>query len=586
MPPANRQFGKLASIAAFLAAVCLFSSCTELRRPEPNPYLAETQPPPIQEFRWSNGAMPKTLDPARASSAPETDVVRAMYEGLTAVDPATLEPVPGVAESWKVSDDGLEWRFQLRNDAKWSSGRPVTATDFVQSWQRVYELGDQAAHGNLLDNFAVSSDGQSTPEVSQPEDFEEAADPEIQSQPGETPSPTPPATPRPKKELLAVTAEGDRALVIKLKQPDKDFAKLVSHPIFMPVFGMGDSKRLNPKTIANGPFRISEIGAAEIVLERSKNYWNSENVKIEKLRFVPIQNSDDALEAYRSGAVDALTNTEISPLAQKVFSTATDFRKNVFGALNFYEINFRKAPFSDRRVREALSISIEREQLLSGDGETTVQAALSLIPFGSGQQKKLVQDKDRAQELLEQAGFPDGRGFSPIRLTVNRNETQLRVARSIAKMWKDTLNIDTVLDVRETDQLASIRESGQFDVIRRGVVFPVPDESACISAIHGSDSVPKAAEASAQGNSFHPAANVNVSNSNSNSIVGPHSPSPSTEPILTESDALYQMHVIPLYFPRSFALVKPYVQGFDLNTFDAPNLTEMSIDTTWQPVAR
>lgn len=572
-------------LGTVLALVCLVSSCTELRTPEPSPYLAETQPPPVQEFRWSNGAMPKSLDPARASSAPETDIVRAMYEGLTQLDAVTLDAVPGVAESWKVSEDGLEWRFELRENAKWSNGRAVTAADFVRSWQRLYELGQQAAHRNLLNNFAVASGGASKPAESQPEDFEEDAALEEAAE-AETPSgpPQSEATSVPRKEVLAVYSEGERTLLVKLRHPDKDFAKLVSHPIFMPVFGTaGESKKLNAKTVANGPFRLAEITTSEIVLERSKDYWNSENVEIERLRFMPIRNSDDALEAYRSGGVDALTNTEIAPLAQKVFSTTQDFRKNVFGALNFYEINHRKAPFSDRRVREALAISIEREQLLSGDGETTLQVALSLLPFGSAQEKKIVQDKDRARELLEQAGFPDGQGFTPIRLTVNRNETQLRIARAVARMWKENLNIETVLDVRENEELESIRESGQFDILRRGVVFPVPDELLSVSAIHGSESVPPSAAAEPRAG-FQ--VNANSGTSSTEAPAEPNSPTPSPGPIFNESDALYQMHVIPLYFPRSFALVKPYVQGFELNSFDVPDLTGTSIDTAWQPVTR
>src|SRR5688500_9924264 len=126
-----------------LVAVSDFSSCTELKRPEPNPYLSETQPPPKQEFRWANGGMPKSLDPARAFAAPETDVVRAIYEGLTEVDSKTLEAIPGVAEKWSVSADGKTWTFTLREDAKWSNGKAVTANDFVRSWNRLLDLGDR-----------------------------------------------------------------------------------------------------------------------------------------------------------------------------------------------------------------------------------------------------------------------------------------------------------------------------------------------------------------------------------------------------------------------------------------------------------
>lgn len=536
--------------------------------------------------------MPKSLDPARASSAPETDIVRAMYEGVTVIDANTLDAAPGVAESWHTSEDGLEWEFTFRENAKWSNGRRVTAADFVRSWGRLSEL-DEAAHKNLLANFAVTSGESPAAPESPAEDFEQETE---QLSPGRdqeaaTPAPLPTAATievkRPAKQALAVTAPDERKLVVRLKRPDKDFAKLISHPIFMPVFRSGrsqDRAKLDPNAVGNGPFQISDLTSNEIVLERSKSYWNSENVKVERLRFVPIEKSDDALEAYRSGAIDALTNTEISPLAQKLFSTASDFRKNVFGALNFYEINHRKSPFNDRRVREALAISIEREQFLADDGETTLQPAFSIMPFGSGTQKKLVQDKERALELLEQAGFPGGQGFAPIRLTVNRNETQLRIARAVARMWKDTLNIETILEVRESDEIASIRESGEYDILRRGVVFPVPDELACITAVHGGDPARQEPDVSEP----RPGAQPNSNGDSSNLATPLQSPNrfATTEPIFTETDALFQFHVIPLYFPRSFALVKPYVKAFELNSLDAPNLTATEIDVAWQPVTR
>jgi ABC-type oligopeptide transport system substrate-binding subunit len=279
-----------------------------------------------------------------------------------------------------------------------------------------------------------------------------------------------------------------------------------------------------------------------------------------------------------------LTNTEISPLAQKVFSTAADFRKNTFAALNFYELNHHKAPFNDRRVREALSIAIERETLVNAIGETTAQPALSFLPFGPRLQKKIVQDKDRALELLEQAGFPNGRGFAPFRLTVNRNETQLRVARAVAKMWKDNLNIDATLDIRETNELSEIREKGEYDVIRRGAVFPVPDEMACIAAID--DTAGTAALRETEENRLEPANESNSNSANTDTPAARPTASPESRAIQTEAEVIYQSRVIPLYFPMSFSLVKPYVNGFQLNSLDAPDLTELSIDTLWQPQLR
>jgi len=171
MPLAAKIVRNFHRMVLGVAATCLLSSCAELKAPEPNPYLAETQPPPIQEFRWSNGGMPKSLDPARASAAPETDVVRAIYEGLTEVDPKTFEAVPAVAEKWFVSEDGKTWSFALREDAKWSNGRPVVANDFVRSWKRLLDLGELSAHRHLLDNFAVAAGTEH--KNSEPEDFVE-----------------------------------------------------------------------------------------------------------------------------------------------------------------------------------------------------------------------------------------------------------------------------------------------------------------------------------------------------------------------------------------------------------------------------
>ena len=96
------------------AAALIAASCTQLKQPEPESYFADTAAPPKQELRWSNGKSPKSLDPAKAATAPETDIARALYEGLTDLDPRTLEPIPAVAERWESADENRTWRFYLR----------------------------------------------------------------------------------------------------------------------------------------------------------------------------------------------------------------------------------------------------------------------------------------------------------------------------------------------------------------------------------------------------------------------------------------------------------------------------------------
>ncbi|MBA3766910.1 MAG: hypothetical protein H0W99_07960, partial [Acidobacteria bacterium] len=121
---------------------------------EIEPYYGRVVVPSAQEFRWSDGGLPRTFDPALAAAPPDTDAVRAIFEGLTEYDPHTLAPVPGVAARWESSSDNLEWTFYLRQDARWSNGEPVTAKDFVNSWQRTLQLGERAPHVKLLDNIA------------------------------------------------------------------------------------------------------------------------------------------------------------------------------------------------------------------------------------------------------------------------------------------------------------------------------------------------------------------------------------------------------------------------------------------------
>src|SRR6266850_5728682 len=119
-------------------------------------YYGRIVVPREQKFNWSDGGLPQTFDPAFAAAPPDTDLVRAIFEGLTDYDPRTLAPVPAVATRWEPSNGGRVWTFYLRDDARWSNGDPVTAGDFVRSWRRIMRIGDLAPHTDLLANIEGS----------------------------------------------------------------------------------------------------------------------------------------------------------------------------------------------------------------------------------------------------------------------------------------------------------------------------------------------------------------------------------------------------------------------------------------------
>ena len=564
-------------LSALVVAIC-FTGCSTIEKPVTSPYFAEVVTPPAKkEFRWSNGKLPKSLDPALAAAPPETDVVRAIYEGLTSTDPKTLEAVPAVSEKWSVSEDGKTWRFQIRKDAVWSNSEPVKASDFVFSWNRLYELGGKAAHPELLKNFAKIKQPAAKP--SQTPWASDEPPPLIQKP---TPLPQTESSAKATEEMvLDVKAEGDNVLVIKLETPDADLPRLLSNPMFSPIFGDGSefaSTDVQKAIVSNGAFRLTSVSKDAVVLDKSDTFRNKVAVSVDTVRIIPVDSPDEALEAYRSGRIDAVTNAEFEPLALKILSPYQDFRKVTHGALNLYEFNTTKAPFSDHRVREALSIAIERERLTEGEMEGSTRPALRLLPVGGRPVQEMVQDLVRAKDLLAGAGFPDGQGFPTIRLVVNRNDAQQRIARAVARMWKQNLGVDTEIVTSEIADIETVKRSGEYDLIRRGVVFATADPQANLSAIfEPHTSTPDiAAQPSLQVLPSPPALARTTENERANEVV----PAPR---FVSEIDALSQFAAIPLYFPSSYSLVKPYVQGFEPNGLDIYLLQDVRIDSDWQP---
>lgn len=547
--------------------------------------------------------MPKSFDPALASAPPETDIVRAIFEGLTDTDPKSLKEVPGVAEKWIASEDLKTWTFHLRKDARWSTGEPITAEDFVVSWKRLAAMGEKVPHRNLLNNIV----GMRTAKTVSPDEMPDF----LSNQKSDTPLPLvspgnansavnipgnqpsesnaantaaneaeKTATP---EEPFGAVAIDEHTLQVSLVKPDKQFPRLVANPIFLPIYGDGaefQGEELNKDIVTNGAFRITSLGPEGVQLERSEQYWNRPQVKLERVNFVPQENAEKALQAYRAGEIDAVTNAEFEPLALKLLTPYEDFRRTTHNALNFYQFNLEKAPFSDRRVREALAIAIERERLTEGEMKGSTQPAFSFLPFVDRNDAKLTQNSQRARELLDKAGFPGGENFPVIKLVVNRNDTQQRIARSVARMWEQNLNLQTEIIVKEAEELEAVRVSGDYDLIRRGVVLPTTNETSNLMAIVGPD-IDDKDETLPQG---EPSGQIAAPGARVPDIPAGKSPTTDARTLfLTEEEAIYELHAIPLYFPTSYSLVKPYVLGFDINGLDAPSLKDVVIDNTWQP---
>ncbi|MGB7202042.1 MAG: peptide ABC transporter substrate-binding protein [Pyrinomonadaceae bacterium] len=598
-----KRFTSLFCTHSLIALVALSHlSCTQIQKPVTQPFFAATAPPEKQELRWSNGKHPKSFDPALASAAPETDIVRAIFEGLTELDARSLEAVPAAAERWSVSADNRVWTFDLRKDARWSNGKRVTAHDFVASWKRLQSLGEKTAHYELLHNI-VGFPLHDSPTPAESTDFAQSAESNLPATPSDSFNPTvaQPDPPRsdaeladkPKKDLskFGVEAVNDVTLTVTLTLPDKDLPKLVANPIFRPVYGDGAEFGKAPtdkNIVTNGAFTLIESNSSGVVIERSNTYWNKLAVKLERIRFVPMETAEAALGAYKKGEIDAVTNAHFEPLALKLLAPFEDFRRTKHSALNYYEFNSAKPPFSDRRVREALAIAIDRERLIETELDGTAQPATDFLPHSEKSTMTVSFDAKKASGLLEKAGYPNGLGFPQVQLVINRNNTQQRVANAVAKMWKQHLNLSTKIVTVETSEIETVRNSGNFDLIRRGVVLPTTDEVASLTAIFRS--LEKKRQASPT-DSKNPAANKTPEQ---DSLQATDQTDAGNEAVIikdeialpelmTREDALFDLLAIPLYFPESYALIKPYVYGFDTNALDAPSIKHIGINNNWQP---
>ncbi len=584
---------------------------------EVEPYYGRVVTPRrAQEFRWSDGGLPRIFDPALAAAPPDTDVVRAMFEGLTDYDPRNLAPVSAVATRWESSPDGRHWTFYLRPDARWSNGDPVTAQDFVRSWQRIRQLGERAPHARLLENIeGARRRGES-------KEFSADAPPAPEQQQQESGSVSPPAKPQAKESLtppdggatFGAEAVGQHVLRVRLQRPDRNFPALVAHPVFRPVHelstkndadvsssegsgGHGPEEQPAPGVVSNGAFRLTDRASDGVVLERDGNYWDSKAVALDRVRFVAARDAEEALAAYRGGAVDAVTNAAFEPLALKLLAPYKDFRRVTYGALTYYSFNMTRAPFTDRRVREALTIALDRDRLSADTMEGITEPARRFIPVPStgdqttGARKRtahaLVHDVERARRLLSEAGFPGGANFPRIRLLINRNEQHRTVALAVAEMWRTALGVETDVDMRGWDDYEAALRAGDYDLARRSVVMQTMDEEATILAIFdqpartSGEDVGELGEASPEATA-EPSPVVREAQSGATEVQQTADISAPRQ-ILTEEQALLELPAIPVYFASSYALVKPYVSGFDANLLDAPSLKRVRIDTSWKP---
>jgi ABC-type oligopeptide transport system substrate-binding subunit len=613
-------------------ALALVSGC--FSADEGGQFYGRVALPRAQELRWSDGGLPRVFDPARAAAPPDTDAVRALYEGLTDYDPLTLAPVSADAYRWESSGDSRVWTFYLRNDARWSNGDPVTATDYLHSWQRTLRLGDDAPHADLLSNLTEVAEARhearesSSKSDADRNDKTQATTGQASNQAGNTTNvltrskleETGKREQRAKRATpvdphLAVEAVDEHTLRVSLRRPDPNLPVLLAHTIFRPVHSsiladeLKPSEPLQPapsqtsgsrghgEIITNGAFRLSETTDDGVVLERQPDYRDASNVALERVRFVNEPDAETALREYRDGKIDVVTNANVEPAGLKLLASYQDFERTTFGSLTYYDFNSARPPFDDVRVREAFALAVDRKRLSQDTlGGSTVPAEKYLPTQASAGDDKPSEaeasesarafgyDPARARRLLAEAGYPGGNGFPRIRLLLNRNEQHRQVAEMVVEMWHDVLGVETEIEAKSWDEYETRLRAGEYDVAKRSLLMQTPDEEQTIAALFPPDRFAFSASEDISTSESATSTTGPGSSRANNSAAHVKPPTLRAPELANEAQALKEVPAIPIYFASSFALVKPYVQNFDNNLLDIYSLKRVRIDTDWRPL--
>ena len=401
MSAGAHRLGKLTTpkiVLCFLSSVlCLLAAGCAKRTPVA----------PDQVLRISQRNEPATLDPQLATLPDEFFIIRALSEGLLTPNPDGGAPLPGVAEKWDVSPDGLTYTFHLRANANWSNGDPVIAHNFADMIHLVTAPDSLAPKAHL---FAMVQEVK-------------------------TPNP----------EILSIV----------LKQPTLDFPAIVASGPWIPAHEKPD--------VGNGPFVLTDWKPNQhIAVRKNPLYWDAANVKLDGIRFLAMDNGDTEERAFRAGQLDVTMAVPVTKLAGYRAAEPSPLRVVPLHETRYLALNTTRPPLNDPRVRRALALALDRTALvekvtLSG------QPAFNFVPAGLGGYAPatlITENADEARRLLAEAGFPGGRGFPKLELaTWPVSPAQLE---ALQQMWQREMGIGIAIAPSEARTHLASLASGDF----------------------------------------------------------------------------------------------------------------------------
>jgi oligopeptide transport system substrate-binding protein len=547
-------------------------------------YFGRTEPPKAQRLTYVIGGQPATLDPAKSTDRWESYIIHAMFEGLTALHPATGDPMAALATHYEGTEDGVRYTFYLRGHAhprgvrlpntsdlprefsrgrpapaeskpaRWSDGVTITAHDIVYSWRRVLDPVTGATYSYLM-HYLRNAEEISAGKL--------------------------------KPDKLGLRAIDDFTLEIELRTPAPFFLQLLSHRVFCAVphhtvEAYGPSWTDPEHIQASGSFVLREHRPNErIVLTRNAHYYEPAIVALQEITFLPVVDGSAAVNLYKTG--DASVVQPLLPQLLPTLHRKKDFRAHsMFGAV-FPLINTERTPFNDVRIRYALNMATDKRAVADFAGASR-KAASSLVPRAEGYDPPktlgvsidgincdvLSYNPQAARELYGKA-IGDERPLRVEFLFPNLPEAK-PVAEILQQQWKQTLGIELVLSNQELQNwLHTIFSKGYSGVAYWG------DSGGYVDPAWFLDQFTTSSAANATGwadNRYDTMLGDAAATSNRADRLRKLSE--------CERYLLGAMPFFPLYTDAWTYLCKPFVKGLGANPLDVQQWKYTWIDTNWR----
>ncbi len=400
------------------------------------------------ELRIGNPGEPDTLDPHHATSVYESNILREMFLGLVTQD-AAGEAIPGAAESWTISDEGLVYTFALR-DHSWSDGTPVTAGDFVFAFQRLLAPETAAQYASVL--YTIKN----------AKYLNEATVDGMDN--------------------LGVRAIDDKTLEITLEYPAPYFIEQLTHTTGYPVpkhkiEEVGEDWIKPGNLVSNGGYTFTEwVPNDHVTIVKNDAFYDADKVTIDQITFYPTEERNAGTKRYRAGELDLQYDFASEQIDWLNDNLPEETRISPWLNTYYYSFNLKQPPFDDQKVRQALAMAIDRETIVEKVLKTGELPAYAFVPPGTGgiEQTGEVAWKDmdyddrvdQARELLAEAGFGPDKPLK-FQLRYNTSEQHKKVAIAIAAMWKE-LGVQPELFNSEVKVHYNDLQEGNFEVARAG----------------------------------------------------------------------------------------------------------------------